>query len=123
MFTFKTEIVIPESAVNVIGLQVKKTFLELLPQDTPESLIYEYAMLLNQAIGKCVGSPLRSEGWSLDAEAVFKIAKHLRDRKRIDAIRTFREYTGSGLKEGKNFIDNFGTGSDASKLFVDTMLV
>ena len=123
MFTFHTSVIIPASAVNNIGQTIRKNFLELLLKDTPDEDIYAYSMLLNQAIGKCIGDyALKNDRWELDRGQAFTIANHLRNNKRIEAIKEFRSCTGVGLKEGLEFINSFGLGNAAADLFINTFI-
>lgn len=120
MFTFESTIVVPASVINEIGFQIKEKFLELLPEDTSNEAIYKCSTLLNQAIGECVGNEIkRCDKWSLDRRQTFKIAELLRRNKRIEGIKLFRQFTGSGLREGMHFIDTFGIGNAAADIFID----
>lgn len=120
MFTFESTTIVPASVINAIGLRIKETFLELLPEDTSDETIYQYSTLLNQAVGECIGNDIkRCDRWSLERRQSFKIAELLRNNKRIEAIKLFRQFTGVGLREGMHFIDTFGIGHAAADVFIN----
>jgi ribosomal protein L7/L12 len=121
MISFKTTVVVTPDAIRQIREKVVDHAMKsLILRDFETDSLDTIEQILRQAFGSIVqnNKPISHTDVNLSDKEVTEIAKFLKDGKKIYAIKAFRQATGKGLKDTKDFIDNFGVGNEASKLFI-----
>lgn len=58
------------------------------------------------------------DGHLINNKSRMIISKALASGQRVDAIREFRSATGEGLRDAKNFMDNFSSGNEGAIEFM-----
>jgi ribosomal protein L7/L12 len=116
-YIFKTHVTVSADILETILTDYRNRVIEdLILDDTLEFSDYESVQivgLMEKVAAAMVDSNQTSvDGWTLTSNEIAEIADHLRNFKRIDAIKTFRQATGAGLKDGKDFIDSFCAGDN-----------
>ena len=112
-YIFKTHVIVPEeTVVEVIGDYMTALLGELGDIDLTDKQINAVATKMDKVAGKqCEGAQVSIQGYKLTGPQVMEIAGELRNYRKIGAIKAFRQYTGSGLKDSKDFIEGFCIGA------------
>jgi len=114
-YVYTTTTVVPERVIrevcedlinnsihNIMGIDLELTNGQI-------SLIKNH--MTNVMDSMCLANRTSVDGWELDMKQVNAVAHSLHNHKKIEAIKTFRAATGAGLREAKDFIDKFCSGS------------
>ena len=111
-YTFKTHVKIPEESVIDILADYQSTLLgELGDLELTDKQINAIATKMDKiAAIVCNDAKASVQGYNLTGPQVMEIAAELRYTRKIGAIKAFRQYTGAGLKDAKDFIDGFCIG-------------
>ena len=112
--------VTPDAIRQIREKVVDHAMKSFIIQDFETDSLNTIEQILRQAFGSLMQNnrPIAHTDVNLSKQDVIEIAKFLKDGQKIYAIKAFRSVTGKGLKDTKDFIDNFGVGDEASKLFI-----
>jgi len=119
MYKFSAEVEVP----SIITQQICDTLKTRVLARTCSQLGSFNVGLLEEAFEEVTkGMTMKTAtygGWTLNQEQVGEIAAHLNEREKIKAIKAFRGATRSGLKDAKNFLDQFGDGVTGAIAFLN----
>ena len=122
-FIFSTSTAVPANTIKEIGLELQKRAMIRLLQmggltdEDLDKITYAFSKELFKLVIENVATV---DGLSLKKDDVSFIANLLKNGKRISAIKEFRSVTGIGLREAKDFIDEFPSDVRGALDFMNT---
>jgi len=113
-YIYKTHVIVPENTIRqILDDFIQKMQPVMMSMDLNLSL--DQMSVLTQkmkAVSALMGEANRVnvDGYTLSNSQVAEIAHELANCRKIGAIKSFRQYTGTGLREAKDMIDSFCIG-------------
>ena len=118
---FSTFVTVPSEIIENFGNRLKDEIISKLKSRggfTNKQLVIIQDIISHEVHVAAQHNVTTVDGHLINNKSRMIISKALASGQRVDAIREFRSATGEGLRDAKNFMDNFSSGNEGAIEFM-----